>query len=79
MLAARGVTGSSCLTRSVVYQFFDSSAGAIHGVGWRFPIIGVLNAIFVHVYVTEHYVSTPSGRGRIPPLAFRTELTMAPS
>merc|ERR1719487_1822575 len=40
----------------VVYQFFDSSAGAIHGVGWRFPIIGVLNAIFVHVYVTEHYI-----------------------
>ncbi|GAA5968830.1 hypothetical protein JCM8115_006467 [Rhodotorula mucilaginosa] len=40
----------------VIYQFFDDSAEAVHGIGWRFAIIGILNAIFVHVFVTGHYI-----------------------
>ncbi|GAA5837461.1 hypothetical protein JCM11251_002113 [Rhodosporidiobolus azoricus] len=40
----------------VIYQFVDSSHDSIHGVGWRFPLVAVLNAIFVHVYVTGHYI-----------------------
>ncbi|KAM0790758.1 hypothetical protein ACM66B_004609 [Microbotryomycetes sp. NB124-2] len=40
----------------VVYQFFDSSHDAIHAVGWRFALVGVLNAIFLHTYVTHHLI-----------------------
>ncbi|KAL8279941.1 hypothetical protein RQP46_007791 [Phenoliferia psychrophenolica] len=40
----------------VVYQFFDESHDATHGVGWRFAILSVLNAIFLHVFVTGHYI-----------------------
>ncbi|GAA5993108.1 hypothetical protein JCM10908_003109, partial [Rhodotorula pacifica] len=49
-------SGDILLLGFVIYQIFDSSAEAIHGIGWRFAIIGVLNAIFVHVFVTEHYI-----------------------
>lgn len=31
----------------VIYQFLDNSHDAVHGVGWRFALVGVLNAIFV--------------------------------
>ncbi|GAA5912752.1 hypothetical protein JCM6882_005779 [Rhodosporidiobolus microsporus] len=40
----------------VIYQFVDDSHDSIHGVGWRFPLIAVLNAIYVHVYVTRHFI-----------------------
>ncbi|KDE09494.1 hypothetical protein MVLG_00394 [Microbotryum lychnidis-dioicae p1A1 Lamole] len=40
----------------VIYQFFDSSADAVNGIGWRFAIVAILNAIFTHVYVTHHYI-----------------------
>jgi hypothetical protein len=33
----------------VIYQFIDSSHDAIHGVGWRFALVGVLNGIMLHV------------------------------
>jgi len=26
------------------------------GIGWRFALVGILNAIFVHVWVTRHYI-----------------------
>ncbi|CEQ40667.1 SPOSA6832_02313, partial [Sporobolomyces salmonicolor] len=31
----------------VIWQFFDASHDAIHGVGYRFALVGVLNSIFV--------------------------------
>ncbi|GAA6060239.1 hypothetical protein JCM10212_003479 [Sporobolomyces blumeae] len=40
----------------VVYQFFDPSHDAIHGVGYRFALVGILNSIFIHVFVTRHYI-----------------------
>jgi len=40
----------------VIYQFFDESHDAIHGVGWRFAIVAILNAIFLHTFVTGHYI-----------------------
>lgn len=40
----------------VVYQFFDHSHDAIHGVGWRFAAIGLLNSVFLHLFVRAHYV-----------------------
>ena len=39
-----------------VYQFFDNSGDAIHGVGWRFALLAVLNSIFIHTYVTRHFI-----------------------
>ena len=52
----RGFDRDILLLGDVIYQFFDDSAEAVHGIGWRFAIIGILNAIFVHVFVTGHYI-----------------------
>ncbi|TNY22930.1 hypothetical protein DMC30DRAFT_348099, partial [Rhodotorula diobovata] len=40
----------------VVYQFFAPSREVVDGIGWRFALVGILNAIFVHVWVTRHYI-----------------------
>ncbi|KAI5478307.1 methionyl-tRNA synthetase [Pseudohyphozyma bogoriensis] len=40
----------------VIYQFFDASHDSIHGVGWRFALVAILNSIFLHVFVTGHYI-----------------------
>ncbi|POY71653.1 hypothetical protein BMF94_5348 [Rhodotorula taiwanensis] len=40
----------------VIYQFFDASNEGVRLVGWRFAIVGVLNAIFVHVFVSNHLI-----------------------
>lgn len=40
----------------IIYQFVDSSHDAVHGVGWRLALVGVLNAIYLHVFVTGHYL-----------------------
>jgi hypothetical protein len=43
----RGFDSDILLLGYVIYQFFDDSAEAVHGI---------LNAIFVHVFVTGHYI-----------------------
>ncbi|GAA6025495.1 hypothetical protein JCM11491_002839 [Sporobolomyces phaffii] len=40
----------------VIYQFFDKSHDSVHGVGYRFALVGILNAIFLHVFVTRHFI-----------------------
>jgi hypothetical protein len=40
----------------VLYQFVDSSHDAVHGIGWSFALLGVLNAIFLHVWRAQHYI-----------------------
>lgn len=40
----------------VIYQFFEAAKPALLGIGWRFAILAVLNAIFVHVWVTGYYL-----------------------
>lgn len=40
----------------VGYQFFDNSRTAVDAIGWRFALIAVTNAIYVHVWVTRHYI-----------------------
>jgi hypothetical protein len=40
----------------VIFQFFDSSRDTITSVGWRFALVGILNAIFLHTFVTAHYI-----------------------
>lgn len=41
----------------VIYQFFDAGKNIIvDGIGWRFPVLAVLNAIYVNVWARVHYV-----------------------
>jgi hypothetical protein len=41
----------------IVYQFTDAGKEVIiDGVGWRFPLLAVLNAIYVSVWARGHYV-----------------------
>ncbi|KAH7927060.1 hypothetical protein BV22DRAFT_1085699 [Leucogyrophana mollusca] len=45
------------LLGTIIYQF--SSAGKkviIDGISWRFPLLGVLNAIYVNLWATHHYI-----------------------
>jgi len=41
----------------VIFQFFEGGYElAVGHIGWRFAIVGILNAIFAHLYATDHYV-----------------------
>jgi len=41
----------------IVYQFFDNGKKTIiDGIGWRFPLLAVLNLIYVNVWAKGHYV-----------------------
>jgi hypothetical protein len=45
------------LLGTVIYQFFDGGKSVIvDGVSWRLPLLGVLNAIYVHLLVSHHYI-----------------------
>jgi hypothetical protein len=41
----------------IIYQFFPAGKKVIiDGVSWRFPLLLVLNAIYVNVWTHEHYI-----------------------
>ncbi len=41
----------------IIYQFTDAGKNIIvDGIGWRFPVLAVLNAVYVNVWAREHYV-----------------------
>jgi len=45
------------LLGTIVYQF--TAAGKkviIDGISWRFALLGVLNAVYVHIWASHHYV-----------------------
>jgi len=46
------------LLGTIVYQFTSPHAKAvvIDGISWRFPLLAVLNAVFVTVWAHHHYV-----------------------
>lgn len=45
------------LLGTVIYQFFPSGKQVIiDGISWRFPLLGILNAIFVNLWASHHYV-----------------------
>jgi hypothetical protein len=45
------------LLGTVVYQFFPAGKKTIiDGISWRFPLLGILNAIYVNLWSTNHYV-----------------------
>jgi len=42
---------------AIVYQFFPAGKRVIiDGIAWRFPLLAVLNAIYVNVWGRQHYV-----------------------
>jgi hypothetical protein len=46
------------LLGTVIYQFFPVGKRIIvDGVSWRFPLLGVLNAIYVNLWATHHYIT----------------------
>ncbi|KAG7090922.1 hypothetical protein E1B28_009996 [Marasmius oreades] len=45
------------LLGTVIYQFFaDGKRTIIDGISWRFPLLAVLNAIYVNVWARHHYI-----------------------
>jgi uncharacterized membrane protein len=46
------------LLGTVIYQFTSAHAKAviIDGISWRFAVLGILNAVYVHLWATHHYV-----------------------
>jgi hypothetical protein len=45
------------LLGTVIYQFTSNGkAVVIDGIGWRFPLLGVLNAVYVNVWSSGHYI-----------------------
>ncbi|TFL04807.1 hypothetical protein BDV98DRAFT_562866 [Pterulicium gracile] len=45
------------LLGTVIYQFFAKGKEVIiDGISWRLPLLGVLNAVYVHTLVSRHYI-----------------------
>lgn len=45
------------LLGTVIYQFFPGGqAVIIDGISWRFPLLGLLNAVYIHLWSGQHYV-----------------------
>lgn len=45
------------LLGTVIYQFFPTGKTVIiDHISWRFPLLGVLNAIYVNLWGSQHYV-----------------------
>lgn len=44
------------LTTSLLVQFFDDALDSVNGIGWRFALIAVINAVFTHVWASGHFL-----------------------
>jgi len=45
------------LLGTVIYQFFpDGKKTIVDGISWRFPLLALLNAIYVHLWMTHHHI-----------------------
>lgn len=45
------------LLGTIIYQWFPSGKSVIiDGISWRFPLLGILNAIYVNLWTSRHYV-----------------------
>jgi hypothetical protein len=45
------------LLGTIIYQFTpDGKKVIIDGISWRFPLLGLLNAIYVNLWASQHYV-----------------------
>lgn len=45
------------LLGTIIYQFFDGGKQVIvDGIGWRLPLLAVLNAIYVNLWASHYYI-----------------------
>ncbi|EMD30957.1 hypothetical protein CERSUDRAFT_120220 [Gelatoporia subvermispora B] len=45
------------LLGTIIYQFFDHGKTVIiDGISWRFPLLALLNAVYVNLWATHHYI-----------------------
>jgi hypothetical protein len=45
------------LLGTIIYQFFPHGKVAIiDTISWRFPLLGLLNAIYVHLWASKHFI-----------------------
>lgn len=45
------------LLGTIIYQFFPQGKRVIiDGISWRFPLLAVLNAVYVNLWATRHYI-----------------------
>jgi hypothetical protein len=45
------------LLGTIVFQFTEPGKKVIiDGISWRFPLLGVLNAVYVNLWATQHYI-----------------------
>jgi len=45
------------LLGTIIYQFFPAGKTVIiDGISWRFPLLGILNAIYVNTWSHGHYI-----------------------
>lgn len=45
------------LLGTIIYQFFPAGQKTIiDGISWRFPLLVILNAIYVNLWSTNHYI-----------------------
>ncbi|ESK92881.1 membrane protein [Moniliophthora roreri MCA 2997] len=45
------------LLGTIIYQFFSGGKKVIvDGISWRFPLLGVLNAIYVNLWAAQYYI-----------------------
>ena len=62
------------LLGTIIYQFFPTGKRVIvDGISWRFPLLGVLNAVYVSLWATHHYII-----GMLPPLKIRVSPFFTP-
>jgi hypothetical protein len=55
------------LLGTIVYQFTpDGKKVIIDGISWRFPLLGLLNAIYVNLWASQHYAYGATRRSSVP-------------
>ena len=46
------------LLGTVIYQFFPQGKRVIvDGISWRFPLLGLLNAVYVNLWASHYYIA----------------------
>ncbi|TFY74567.1 hypothetical protein EWM64_g9446 [Hericium alpestre] len=74
------------LLGTIIYQFFPAGKVVIiDGISWRFPLLGILNAIYVNLWASHHYIVAfifalfVSSAVTVPYLLYRQEISRAAS
>ncbi len=64
------------LLGTIIYQFTpDGKKVIIDGISWRFPLLAALNAIYVNLWASKHYVFGQFRRYSEPSMSMLTRGT----